>query len=71
MKRWKKWLSAGLLTAVLGTGMVSGSVSNTYAQNMPYDRRDNVAHGELVPQVGDSSSKKVIKCMEKIDGCLL
>ena len=69
MKRWKKWLSAGLLTVMIGAGIATGSVSDTYAQNMPYDRSDNVAPEELVPQVGASSSKKIDKnAWKKING---
>lgn len=69
MKKWKNWLSALLLTAVVGVGLTAGQATVS-AESRPYDRSGNVAPEELVPNVGASSSaSKVSKnAWKKVNG---
>lgn len=55
MKKWKNWLSAVLLTAVVGAGAAVGQTT-VKAESKPYDRSANVAWEEMIPRVGASSS---------------
>lgn len=69
MKKWKNWLSALLVAAVAGCGLTAG-LTTVRAELMPYDRRDNVAPEELVPNVGASDAKKKVSknAWKKING---
>ena len=71
MSKWKKWLSASLLTAILGTVGIAGSIAEVSANagNRASSGIENLSPDELVPSVGSSSSKKVnAKAWKKIDG---
>ena len=71
MSKWKKWLSASLLTAILGTAGIAGSTAEVSANagNRASSGIENLSPDELVPSVGSSSSKKVnAKAWKKIDG---
>ena len=53
MKNWKKWLSAGLLAAVLGAAGISAPATvSANAGYLPYDRIDNLAPEEKQPEPG-------------------
>ena len=60
MKNWKRLLSVGLLSAILGTGMILGQTSGINAQGMPYDRRDNLSPDEILPSVGAPVAAKSV-----------
>ena len=70
MKNWKRLLSVGLLSAILGTGMILGQTSGINAQGMPYDRRDNLSPDEILPSVGAAEAEKSVskKAWKKING---
>lgn len=52
MKNWKKWLSAGLLAAVLGAAGISAPATvSANAGYLPYDRIDNLAPEETMARV--------------------
>ena len=70
MKNWKRLLSVGLLSAILGTGMILGQTSGINAQGMPYDRRDNLSPDEILPSVGATEAAKSVskKAWKKING---
>ena len=59
MGKWKKWLSAGLFTAMLGTVIIAGPTADVSANagNKPYNIENVSPDAHLAPSVGDSSSK--------------
>ena len=70
MGKWKKWLSAGLFTAMLGTAIIAGPTADVSANagNKPYNIENVSPDAHLAPSVGDSSSKTSSKAWHKIDG---
>ena len=70
MGKWKKWLSAGLFTAMLGTAIIAGPTADVSANagNKPYNIENVSPDAQLAPSVGDSSSKTSSKAWPKIDG---
>ena len=62
MGKWKKWLSAGLFTALLGTAIIAGPTADVSANagNKPYNIENVSPDAHLAPSVGDSSSKPEI-----------
>jgi len=70
MGKWKKWLSAGLFTAMLGTAIIAGPTADVSANagNKPYNIENVSPDAQLAPSVGDSSSKTSSKAWHKIDG---
>ena len=73
MGKWKKWLSAGLFTAMLGTAIIAGPTADVSANagNKPYNIENVSPDAHLAPSVGDSSSKTSSKAWHKIDGVML
>ncbi|MDO4272810.1 MAG: GH25 family lysozyme [Eubacteriales bacterium] len=70
MKKWKKWLAAGLLTALMGAQAVSASVYNPIGGF--YDRRQTVAQEERMQDSDESPLFRAQKvnpnAWKKIDG---
>ena len=57
MGKWKKWLSAGLFTAMLGTAIIAGPTADVSANagNKPYNIENVSPDAHLAPSVGRSS----------------
>ena len=72
MKNWKKWLSAGLLAAVLGAAGISAPATvSANAGYLPYDRIDNLAPEETMARVrvfSGSTEGEAARAWKKIDG---
>lgn len=72
MKNWKKWLSAGLLSAVLGAAGISAPATvSANAGYLPYDRIDNLAPEETMARVrvfSGSTEGEAARAWKKIDG---
>lgn len=60
MGKWKKWLSAGLFTAMLGTAIIAGPTADVSANagNKPYNIENVSPDAHLAPSVGDSSPRQ-------------
>lgn len=69
MKNWKKWLSAGLLTVMLGVSGIVGHTLTAQAETVnPALFRNNVADNMDVQRVGAASTKASKKAWQRIDG---
>ena len=72
MKNWKKWLSAGLLAAVLGAAGISAPATvSANAGYLPYDRIDNLVPEETMARVrvfSGSTEGDAARAWKKIDG---
>lgn len=53
MGKWKKWLSAGLFTALLGTAIIAGPTADVSANagNKPYNIENVSPDAHLAPSV--------------------
>ena len=47
MGKWKKWLSAGLFTAMLGTAIIAGPTADVSANADLKKRRENLQQNNL------------------------
>lgn len=54
MKKWKKWLSVGVLSAMLGAGGMTAQTVYANVGLAPQDRSSYVSPNEGVPAVGAS-----------------
>lgn len=71
MNKWKKWLVASLLTAMLGTAGIAGGAVNVRANagKSPSSGIGSLSPDEQVPSVGSSSAKKAnANAWKKING---
>lgn len=72
MKNWKKWLSIGLLTIMVGAaGICAPTAVNANVGQLPYARIDNLSPDEAIASVGDSSGAtetKQDRAWKKING---
>ena len=52
MGKWKKWLSAGLFTAMLGTAIIAGPTADVSANagNKPYNIENVSPDAHLAPR---------------------
>lgn len=67
MKKWKKWLSVGVLSAMLGAGGMTAQTVYANVGLAPQDRSSYVSPNEGVPAVG-AAEEAVEKAWKKIKG---
>ena len=65
MKKWKKWLSVGVLSAMLGAGGMTAQTVYANVGLAPQDRSSYVSPNERVPAVG-AAEEAVEKAWKKI-----